>query len=190
MNFVLIAADSLRADRLSGSGFPRATTPFLDSLAARGVRFERASTPVAPTRPACATILSGQHPLTHGVVGKRWPRRPAEGMASLPETLARAGWKTLSVDSLAGRRCSPWLRRGFGTHLAHGSDGSRPNARSFNGVIRDWLRRRGGGGDPFFVFVRYCDTHTPYLPERRLRPLFYEGDPTTTNVGSLTSFWE
>jgi arylsulfatase A-like enzyme len=187
MNFVLVVADSLRADRLSCAGFTRPTSPFLDALAARGVLFERAYTPVSPTRPAVATLLSGQHPLTHGIVGKRFPRRPSRRMVSLPETLARAGWDTLVIDSLAGRGGSPWLRRGFGAQVALGADGSRPDAAEFNAVARGWIRRRRR---PFFAFVRYCDTHTPYRPPKEYRRLFYEGDPTRRNAGSLRHFWE
>ena len=41
MNIVLIALDTQRADHLGCYGYPKATSPFLDSIAARGVVFER-----------------------------------------------------------------------------------------------------------------------------------------------------
>jgi len=187
-----VVADSLRADRLSAAGCPRATSPFLDALAARGVLFERAFTPVSPTRPAIATLLSGQHPITHGIVGKRTPRRPRPAMTSLPERLLQEGWETLAIDGMARRRASPWLRRGFTTSIALGGNGSRPRAFDFNRELRRWLRARGPCTErrPFFALVRYCDTHTPYLPPRAYRHLYYEGDPTIRNVGSLERFWQ
>src|SRR5262245_21569437 len=46
---VLVTIDTLRADHLSCYGYPRRTTPFLDSLAERGVRFTRAFAAVSHT---------------------------------------------------------------------------------------------------------------------------------------------
>ena len=40
-NILLISIDTLRADRLGAYGYERETSPALDTLAARGVRFER-----------------------------------------------------------------------------------------------------------------------------------------------------
>src|SRR5262245_15375742 len=166
MNLVLLVVDSLRPDRLSLAGCPRRTSPFLEQLAARGVWFDRASTPVAPTRPAVATLLSGQHPLTHGIVGKRHPRRASRAMTSLPRALAAAGFDSIAVDSLARRRSSPWLRQGFRKSVDLGADGSWPDALQFDRIVERWLQRRRRAR-PFFVFARYGDTHTPYRPPRR-----------------------
>ncbi|MBI3779517.1 MAG: sulfatase-like hydrolase/transferase, partial [candidate division NC10 bacterium] len=44
-NIILLTADSLRADHVGAYGYPRATTPNLDRLAAEGVRFEYAFAP-------------------------------------------------------------------------------------------------------------------------------------------------
>ncbi|MEO8195856.1 MAG: sulfatase-like hydrolase/transferase [Thermoanaerobaculia bacterium] len=40
-NILLIVVDTLRADHLSSYGYPRPTSPAIDALAARGVRFDR-----------------------------------------------------------------------------------------------------------------------------------------------------
>ena len=65
---VLVTIDTLRADHVSSYGYPRATTPFLDSLAARGVRFARAYASVSHTAPSHATMLTGLAPAVHGVL--------------------------------------------------------------------------------------------------------------------------
>jgi len=41
MNILLISLDTQRADHLSGYGYPRLTSPFLDQFAAGGTLFER-----------------------------------------------------------------------------------------------------------------------------------------------------
>lgn len=41
-NTILITIDCLRADHLSGYGYERKTSPFMDSLLAKGTKFENA----------------------------------------------------------------------------------------------------------------------------------------------------
>ncbi|HEX9094436.1 MAG TPA: sulfatase-like hydrolase/transferase, partial [Coriobacteriia bacterium] len=65
-NVLLITIDTLRADRVGCYGYAGASTPALDALAARGVRFATAVTHVPLTGPAHASILTGLTPLGHG----------------------------------------------------------------------------------------------------------------------------
>src|SRR5262245_20017333 len=65
-NVLLITIDTLRADRLGCYGYRNATTPTLDGLAARGVRFKTAVAHTPLTGPSHASILTGLSPLGHG----------------------------------------------------------------------------------------------------------------------------
>ena len=60
-NILLITIDTLRADRLGCYGYKGIKTPNIDALAARGVLFEKAITPVPLTLPGHATILTGKY---------------------------------------------------------------------------------------------------------------------------------
>ena len=80
-NVLLITMDTTRADRLGSSGYAAARTPNLDCLAASGVSFENAYSPVPLTLPAHCTIFSGMFPPGHKVRNNgnyslpgRWPR--------------------------------------------------------------------------------------------------------------------
>ena len=64
LNVILFGIDSLRADHLSSYGYERETSPFLDGLAAEGVRFENAISTTSWTLPSMATLLLF---FTHGV---------------------------------------------------------------------------------------------------------------------------
>ena len=78
-NVLLVTIDTLRADHLGCYGRHRALTPTLDGLAARGVRFATAVAHVPLTAPSHASILTGAHPLGHGVRdngGYALPARP------------------------------------------------------------------------------------------------------------------
>ncbi|MFP5287065.1 MAG: sulfatase-like hydrolase/transferase, partial [Thermoanaerobaculia bacterium] len=66
-NLVLITLDTVRADRIGSYGYAAAETPWLDRMAAEGVRFAQASAPVPLTLPSHSSLLSGLLPPHHGL---------------------------------------------------------------------------------------------------------------------------
>jgi arylsulfatase A-like enzyme len=100
---VLVTLDTLRADHVSCYGYPRTTTPFLDSLAARGARFTRAMATASQTAPSHATMLTGLVPAVHGVQENGGELAP--GAVDLARLFAERGFETaafLNVKFLAG----------------------------------------------------------------------------------------
>jgi len=97
-NVLVLAADSLRADRLDAR-----TAPNLSRLAERGTRFDRAFVSLPRTFPSWVTILTGRHPHHHGIrsMFPRWEER-ARDFDALPARMARAGWATGVVSDYAG----------------------------------------------------------------------------------------
>jgi hypothetical protein len=79
-------------------------TPEIDALARGGVAFARAYSPAPWTRPAVASLLTGQMPSRHGVAGPL--DRLAQRRETLAEALAGQGFATGAVTS------QPLLRRG------------------------------------------------------------------------------
>jgi len=94
---VWIVLDTVRADYLSCYGHDRPTTPRLDALAARGLRFERAISPASWTLPAVASMLTGLYAESHGVLHTE--QRLGEEQLSIVEVLAGAGYTTGGVVS-------------------------------------------------------------------------------------------
>ena len=109
-NVLVLAADSLRADRLE-----RHVAPNLSALADRGTRFERTYVSLPRTFPSWVTWLTGRHPHHHGIrsMFPRWEER-AKDFDALPERLGRAGWATGVVSDYAGDIFSR-IDLGFGT---------------------------------------------------------------------------
>jgi arylsulfatase A-like enzyme len=72
-NFLLIVTDQHRADYLGCYGHPVLKTPHIDSIAARGTRFERfyVATPVC--MPNRATLMTGRMPSVHGARSNGMP---------------------------------------------------------------------------------------------------------------------
>jgi hypothetical protein len=69
-NVILLLVDDLRWDEVGYAGYP-VPTPNIDSLAAKGVRFDRAYVVSSLCSPSRASFLTGTYPHTHGVVGNR-----------------------------------------------------------------------------------------------------------------------
>lgn len=66
-NILLVVVDDLRADHLPAYGYSRRTTPRLDRRLEDAVVFTNCHSPVGWTLPACASIITGQHPDDHGL---------------------------------------------------------------------------------------------------------------------------
>lgn len=64
---LLVTTDQQRYDTLGCNGGVLARTPVVDRLAREGIRFERAHSQSVVCMPSRSTILTGQHPTTHGV---------------------------------------------------------------------------------------------------------------------------
>jgi len=136
-NILLIMTDQQRGDCLSIEGHPVLMTPNMDSIAGAGVRFSRCYTTCPTCIAARRSLLSGQFPRTHGMVGYRdgveWDAPP-----TLPGVLSAAGYHTY----LAGRSMHqhpPRKRYGFDHMALHGWDTD----------YGEWLEKRapeGSGG--------------------------------------------
>jgi len=96
---VLVTIDTLRADHLSSYGYRLNTTPFLDSMAKQGVRFETAIASSSHTAPSHASIFTGLFPSQHGleVNGSKLNA----GTVTLPCVLADAEFATAGFTSVS-----------------------------------------------------------------------------------------
>src|SRR5438552_2419100 len=110
-NLVVITIDTLRADHLSGYGYPRQTTPSIDRLMRQGVGLLAASTPMPTTAPSHASLFTGTYPRTHGVMKNGLTLAP--GRPTLAEVLRARGYCTAAVVSAFPLTRRFGLARGF-----------------------------------------------------------------------------
>jgi arylsulfatase A-like enzyme len=59
---ILITIDTLRSDHLGCYGYPRNTSPFIDSLAEKGILFTNVFTTMPSTTPAHASLFTSKFP--------------------------------------------------------------------------------------------------------------------------------
>lgn len=92
---LFITTDQQRYDTLGCNGGTLARTPVIDAVAAAGVRYERAHPQSVVCMPSRSTMITGQHPSTHGV----WMNGVAlpETAPSVAEVLQQAGYRTAII---------------------------------------------------------------------------------------------
>ena len=92
---LLVTTDQQRYDTLGCNGGTLARTPVVDALAASGIRYERAIPQSVVCMPSRSTILTGQHPSTHGVWMNGVPL-PVDA-PSVASVLHDAGYRTALI---------------------------------------------------------------------------------------------
>ena len=92
---LFVTTDQQRYDTVGCNGGLLGRTPVVDRLAAEGIRYERAIPQSVVCMPSRATMLTGQHPSTHGV----WMNGVALPVdaPSVAAELHRAGYRTALV---------------------------------------------------------------------------------------------
>lgn len=175
-NILMIAVDSLRRDHLSCYGYPRLTSPHLDRLAQRGVLFENAFSAYIPTTPGYSTMLTGRDVIATGQVGLQ-PLAPLDPtQPTLPEILRDHDYVSACIGF-----DGDWYR-GFDyydTFAAWMSWEDRParKAENMNEKALPMMEKMNKSGQPWLLFLRHMDPHSPYLAPPPFDKLFYSGDP-------------
>ena len=184
-NLVLIGIDSLRSDHMSLYGYERLTTPHIDKFAKEGIMFEQCFSPSIPTTSGYASMFTGMDCFGTNIVALRHKGGYADGVKTLAEVLNEKGYNTTCVG-FDGNPAS----RGFGAYLPYegwsiAENGRTLKAENLNKVVIPELERLVKEGEPFFLFMRHMDPHTPYLPPDPFQRVFYGKDEFDPNNKSL-----
>ena len=118
-NVVFVVIDTLRADAMSVYGNPWPTSPELDEIARSGVRFRRAVSQSAWTRPSFASFLTSHIPRESGISQERKHVLP-DNMTTLAETLHDAGYTTLGVTANPNVNSTFKFDQGFDAYVNAG----------------------------------------------------------------------
>jgi arylsulfatase A-like enzyme len=111
-NIVLVVIDTLRADKLGAYGFPEATSPALDALAARGVLFRNVLAQSSWTRASIASLVTGLHPRSLGIFHE-YHDALAGRFVTLAEVLWTGGYRTFGATANPNINASYHFDQGF-----------------------------------------------------------------------------
>ena len=185
-NLVVIVVDTLRKDRVGAYGYARETTPRLDALAKRAVRYDAWYSTSSWTTPATASLLTSLYPTRLQI--RNEGSKLQERFVTLPEILRKHGYQTGGVvsNTLVSAR---W---GFGEGFESFDDSAAPgDTRSITSpaVTEKALRfLEARDGRPFFLFLHYFDPHSDYMAHAEpaqpggLAPRSYHG-PLEPGIG-------
>ncbi|HZW33104.1 MAG TPA: sulfatase [Isosphaeraceae bacterium] len=150
-NVLLIVLDTVRADHLSLYGYPRPTTPALQRLARRGIRFEQARAAAPWTLPSHASLFTGRWPHELAV---KW-RTPWQGsFPTLAEYLGAHGYATAGfVANTLYCSYDTGLDRGFTHYEDYLLEGLSPVRTAYLGdltlkALAHLVQNVGGSLDP------------------------------------------
>lgn len=173
-DILLISLDTLRADGLGCYGNERDTSPFLDRVAAEGVRFAEVHAPASNTTPSHMSLFTGLDPITHGVHPARALNKPtstlSENVSTLAEELSSAGYRTASFSDRGG--LPP--EAGFGRGHEHVHSRWEDLDQKIDAV--DAYLREIPDDKPLYLFFHTYEIHAPYLPPEALMRRFADGD--------------
>jgi arylsulfatase A-like enzyme len=169
-NVLILTVDTLRADRMSGYGYGRPTSPNLDRLMQTGARFTQARTVEPLTAPSMCAMLTSRFPHENG--STRNGLRMRESLPSLPKLLRDEGYRSAAF-------ISNWTLRdkitGLGEHFDEynelfrrkrwfGLISPETTADRMSDAALAWLDDQADdpAGRPFVLWVHYTDPHAPY----------------------------
>lgn len=166
-SILLIVVDTLRADAVSAYGSVAGTTPFIDGLARKGVRYAHAYASSSWTLPSHVSLFTGLGVAEHGV-GLRGIKMAPDAIEMLAETMTRAGYETVGFaeNPVVGEAFG--VSQGFETYASPSIDaladskwtGIDPTNEGFGLLdrIETWVQTRDVAR-PYFLFVNIYDPH-------------------------------
>ena len=195
-NLLIIMSDEHQARALGSAGHPLVRTPNLDALAARGLRFARASTPSPICVPARASFATGRH--VHEL--RLWDNAmPYAGQVpGWGHALQAAGVPVESIGKLHYRRAGDpagfdaehipmmvaggvgmvWAsirregervvrdERMLGEYIGPGESDYTRYDEAVTARAERWLAERAGTGRPWCLFVGFVAPHFPLVVPR------------------------
>ena len=174
-HILLISIDTCRADYLGSYGYPRKTSPNIDSIAQEAVLFNHVLTPAPLTLPAHASMLTGTIPPYHGVrynIGYRLQ----ESNLTIAEVLQQNKYTTGAIIGCFLLDAQFGFAQGFNSYndrFVEPIESFYRSERRGDEVSRfacAWLEKHRN--DAFFLFLHYFDPHGEYNPPEPFATLF------------------
>mgnify|MGYP001394182203 CR=1 FL=1 len=169
LNVIFILIDTLRADRLGAYGYERDTSPNMDALAARGIRFGQVESQSSWTKTSMASLMTARYPERTGIM-RAEDALPED--AVLPAEIFRdAGYNTAGVWRNGWVANNFGFDQGFGLYYKPLADRSNravqrnsPSAHRLAGSDLDVTRSAiefitNHRDDRFFLYMHYMDVH-------------------------------
>ncbi len=168
-NIVFLLADDMSRDTWGAYGGLDCKTPNIDTLAAEGVKFDRAYCSVAMCAPFRQELYSGRTPWRTGTLANH--SKSKEGTKSVPHYLKALGYRValLGKGHIGPQECYPF-------EYIKGGNKREDQNDVYLAKSREFMDSCAEEGKPFCLFIASNDSHAP----------FTTGDPSIYNAAELT----
>ena len=167
-NIILISIDTLRADRLGCYGYKRPTSPTIDALASRGMRFANVIAESSWTLPSHMTMFTGLFPSSHGAVAPR--KSINKRIITLTQILKKEGFRTYANTEGGYVNGARGFERGFEIY----DDKHKPFIKTIH-QAQQWIEQTKSD-ERYFVFLHTYSVHCPYKSPPRYTEMFHIND--------------
>jgi arylsulfatase A-like enzyme len=182
-NLIIVLVDTLRADHLGYHGYARDTSPTIDGRAGESIVLMSHFSHASRTGPSVASLITGLHPRSHGVVNPLTHHDAKGTLAAEQQTLAE-------ILSANGYECHGHVanlnvgpRFGFGQGFDSYDFVGSGSALDVSRAAVETLR---AVREPFFLYLHYFEPHDPYEAPRGYASMFvdaaYDGPVTGTHA--------
>ncbi len=173
MRLLYLDIDSLRPDHLGCYGYHRQTSPHIDAIAARGVRYNNCYATDVPCLPSRTALFCGRPGILNGVTnhggvaadpfleGANRAFKSRLTHSAWPAVLRQNGFSKTAMISPFGERHSAWhIYAGF-TEIHNSGGSGMDRADEVEPIALEWLDKNAADDD-WFLHLNLWDPHTPY----------------------------
>jgi len=184
---LLISFDTFRADALGVlTGMQPSLTPNLDQLAADSVLFENSFAHYPQTLPSHMSMVTGVYPGVHRVTPKNHRTHDGgslpQGIATLPELLRQAGYRTVGLVT------TEWLKAEFGFGRGFDHYERLPHKLTYaDRVSSAALNKLDASAEderPLFLFLHFYDAHSDFTQGRKNKFPYYSPPAYREDLGT------
>ncbi|MFW6303889.1 MAG: sulfatase [Candidatus Sumerlaeota bacterium] len=172
MRIIYFDIDCLRPDHLGCYGYDRPTSPAIDSIAEKGIRFNNYHCASSPCLPSRTALVSGRFGIRNGVLSNHGAGvdfhvdlfrygGPQPYNQMLPRHLHENGIEPICFSNFADRHYALWFMCGWSEyHMVNLKCGAE-TAEQVNAKVLPWLRQNAKR-DNYYLHINYWDTHRVY----------------------------
>lgn len=160
-NILIITVDDMSADSIGVFGCPIDTTPHIDQLASKGLRFEHAHVQVGNCMPSRNVMWSGRYSHNNGVEGFYQVKQPEYPV--LCDLMKEAGYFTGIRGKVS--HSTPYSPYDWDEVLdtdANGNAHALKDPVSYGASTRDGIKHAQEQKKPFCLVINISDPHKPF----------------------------
>jgi len=181
-NVILISIDTLRADHLGCYGYPKSTSPNIDSLASEGTLFTHPFSCSPWTLPSHVSIMTSLYSIHHQVYYSQEKMDPS--LITLAEILRKNNFFTSAFTGGGFVSANYGFSKGFDSYYeGRGGVFHMNSAELIYEAASNWLDKNKN--KRFFLFLHTYQPHNPYVSPYPYNTVFLGNNPKWEHLNLL-----